>query len=60
MSEPALYRQFASKRDLWAACLDAAWEEFRDGFGRAVGSCFAGERGAGRMRWLLGDPADDD
>jgi AcrR family transcriptional regulator len=32
VSEPVLYRHFASKRDLWAACLDAAWEEFREGF----------------------------
>jgi AcrR family transcriptional regulator len=29
VSEPVLYRHFASKRDLWAACLDAAWDEFR-------------------------------
>lgn len=27
VSEPVLYRHFASKRDLWTACLDAAWEE---------------------------------
>ena len=30
ISEPVLYRHFGSKRDLWAACLDAAWLEFRD------------------------------
>ena len=29
VSEPVLYRHFASKRDLWIACLDAAWDEFR-------------------------------
>ena len=29
VSEPVLYRHFASKRDLWLACLDAAWEETR-------------------------------
>lgn len=29
ITEPVLYRHFASKRDLWAACLDAAWEESR-------------------------------
>jgi AcrR family transcriptional regulator len=29
VSEPMLYRHFASKRDLWIACLDAAWEETR-------------------------------
>lgn len=27
VSEPVLYRHFASKRDLWIACLDVAWEE---------------------------------
>ena len=37
VSEPVLYRHFDSKRDLWAACLDAAWEEFRDTFDAAVG-----------------------
>ncbi len=47
VSEPVLYRHFASKRDLWAACLDAAWEEFRDGFDRAVGSWFAGSEAQG-------------
>lgn len=29
VSEPILYRHFASKRDLWVACLDAAWDEVR-------------------------------
>ncbi len=29
VSEPILYRHFASKRDLWLACLDAAWAEVR-------------------------------
>ena len=47
VTEPVLYRHFASKRDLWAACLDAAWEEFRDGFDRAVDGWFAGERAHG-------------
>lgn len=36
VSEPVLYRHFPSKRDLWAACLDAAWEEFRAAFDRAA------------------------
>lgn len=36
VSEPVLYRHFPSKRDLWAACLDAAWDEFRAGFDDAV------------------------
>ncbi len=47
VSEPVLYRHFASKRDLWSACLDAAWEEFRDGFDHAVGGWFAEGRADG-------------
>jgi len=29
VSEPILYRHFASKRDLYLACLGAAWDSFR-------------------------------
>lgn len=29
VSEPILYRHFPSKRDLWFACLDAAWADLR-------------------------------
>jgi AcrR family transcriptional regulator len=29
VSEPILYRHFASKRDLWLACLDTAWDDLR-------------------------------
>ncbi len=29
VSEPIIYRHFASKRDLWLACLDEAWVQFR-------------------------------
>ncbi len=29
VSEPIIYRHFASKRDLWFACLDEAWRELR-------------------------------
>jgi AcrR family transcriptional regulator len=32
VSEPILYRHFASKRDLYFACLDAAWERLQDVF----------------------------
>ena len=32
MSEPILYRHFASKRDLYLACLDANVERFRTAF----------------------------
>jgi AcrR family transcriptional regulator len=30
ISEPILYRHFGSKRDLYLACLDEAWRQFRD------------------------------
>jgi AcrR family transcriptional regulator len=54
VSEPLLYRHFPSKRDLWAACLDAAWEEFRDAFDRASEELFAssgnGNGAAGPVR----------
>jgi AcrR family transcriptional regulator len=29
VSEPVIYRHFPSKRDLWFACVDEAWERFR-------------------------------
>ena len=31
VSEPIIYRHFPSKRELWFACLDAAWAELRVG-----------------------------
>ena len=30
ITEPILYRHFGSKRDLYLACLDEAWEQFRE------------------------------
>ena len=49
VSEPVLYRHFPSKRDLWAACLHAAWEEFRETFDRASDDLLAARRdGNGR------------
>jgi AcrR family transcriptional regulator len=29
VTEPVLYRHFASKRDLWLSCLEVAWDETR-------------------------------
>lgn len=29
VSEPIIYRHFPSKRDLWFACVDAAWHQLR-------------------------------
>ena len=52
VSEPVLYRHFPSKRDLWAACLDAAWDEFRIGFDSVVQELLDGGA-AGRPRAAL-------
>jgi AcrR family transcriptional regulator len=46
VTEPVLYRHFASKRDLWAACLDAAWEDFREALDTAIGSLLSKPQGA--------------
>ncbi len=35
-SEPILYRHFASKRDLYLACLDYAWTETRKSWDEAI------------------------
>lgn len=48
VSEPVLYRHFPSKRDLWAACLDAAWDEFRTGFDSVVQEMLEAGSAAGR------------
>jgi AcrR family transcriptional regulator len=34
VSEPVLYRHFASKRDLYLACIDEAWRRLRDAWER--------------------------
>lgn len=47
VSEPVLYRHFPSKRDLWAACLDVAWDEFRAGFDESVEQLLEPARGPG-------------
>jgi AcrR family transcriptional regulator len=36
VSEPVLYRHFASKRDLYLACLEEAWQRLRRGWEEAV------------------------
>jgi AcrR family transcriptional regulator len=36
VSEPILYRHFASKRDLYFACVEAAWRELREAWEAAV------------------------
>jgi AcrR family transcriptional regulator len=46
VTEPVLYRHFTSKRDLYLACLDAAWRDTRELWESAV----EGERDP--ARWL--------
>jgi AcrR family transcriptional regulator len=36
VTEPVLYRHFASKRELYLACLDAVWERVRDLWEKAL------------------------
>jgi AcrR family transcriptional regulator len=36
VTEPVLYRHFASKRELYLACLDAVWERVRELWERAL------------------------
>ncbi len=37
VSEPIIYRHFASKRELWFACLDHAWGELQAAIEKKVG-----------------------
>jgi AcrR family transcriptional regulator len=37
VSEPIIYRHFASKRDLWFACLDHAWLELQTAIEKKIG-----------------------
>ena len=36
VSEPILYRHFASKRDLYLACIDASWDRLRTAWDDAI------------------------
>jgi AcrR family transcriptional regulator len=38
VSEPILYRHFASKRELYLACIEEAWQQLRRGWEEAVGA----------------------
>src|SRR5881396_736405 len=38
VTEPVLYRHFASKRELYLACLDAVWEQVRALWDEALGA----------------------
>jgi AcrR family transcriptional regulator len=48
VTEPVLYRHFASKRDLWLACLDLAWDETREMLEEKV-AMFRGASSAGTV-----------
>ncbi len=62
VTEPVLYRHFASKRELYLACLDAVWERVRAlwenaleqepdpaNWLRTISKAYLEERGAGRI-----------
>ena len=62
VTEPVLYRHFASKRELYLACLDAVWERVRAlwekalerepdpaNWLRSIGKAYLEERGAARI-----------
>jgi AcrR family transcriptional regulator len=62
VTEPVLYRHFASKRELYLACLDAVWERVQalwekalereqepSNWLRAIGKAYLEERGAARI-----------
>lgn len=52
ISEPILYRHFGSKRDLYLACLDEAWEEFHEEATRALAEDPAGCLGVISDRYM--------
>jgi AcrR family transcriptional regulator len=52
ISEPILYRHFGSKRDLYLACLDEAWQSFREEAGVAIAEDPVGCLGAISDRYM--------
>ena len=51
VTEPVLYRHFASKRDLWLACLDVAWDETRGMLREKIATFAAGAPARSRSPW---------
>jgi AcrR family transcriptional regulator len=51
VSEPVLYRHFASKRDLWLACLDVAWDETRAVLEEKIAQFARGAEAGARSPW---------
>jgi AcrR family transcriptional regulator len=52
ISEPILYRHFGSKRDLYLACIDEAWEQFHEEASRALAEDPVGCLGAISDRYM--------
>jgi len=52
ISEPILYRHFGSKRDLYLACLDEAWQTFREEAAKAIAEDPVGCLGAISDRYM--------
>src|SRR5437660_9768664 len=52
ISEPILYRHFGSKRDLYLACLEEAWDSFRAESEAAIASDPVGCLGAIADRYM--------
>ena len=51
VSEPVLYRHFVSKRDLWLACLDVAWDETRAVLEEKIAQYAHGAETGSRSPW---------
>ena len=51
VTEPVLYRHFASKRDLWLECLDVAWDETRLMLREKIATFAAGAPASSRTPW---------
>jgi len=52
ITEPILYRHFGSKRDLYLACLDEAWQTFREEAAKAIAEDPVGCLGAISDRYM--------
>jgi TetR/AcrR family transcriptional regulator len=55
ISEPILYRHFGSKRDLYLACLDEAWQSFREEASAAIADDPVGCLGVISDRYMAKD-----
>ena len=51
VTEPILYRHFSSKRELWLACLDVAWDETRAMLQEKIATFAGGSPAGTRSPW---------